>query len=230
MKPAHPQDRRFPGSGPSRTTGSQVPGPQPLPGHVARRDVAAVTLAGSVPGAYLPSMVRLVRAGAADAEGLAGVLASAYRDDPVWSWLIPRDRKWRLRLLFRGHLGQQIPHGRVWTDDGRRVACVWAEPVPGSCRRSTCCGTRGRWCARAEGSCRGSGHGCSLWNGGIRGCHRTGTSSSWGACRGPRHGTGNGGARRAPGAGGHRRASGVPGVGQRKEPGVLRASGVRARA
>ncbi|MEY6569699.1 GNAT family N-acetyltransferase, partial [Streptomyces sp. PGLac3x] len=73
-------------------------------------------------------MGRLVQARAADGEGLAGVLASAYRDDPVWAWLKPRDREWRLRMLFRGHLAQQIPCGRVWTDDGRRVVCVWAEP------------------------------------------------------------------------------------------------------
>ncbi|MGA4858886.1 GNAT family N-acetyltransferase [Streptomyces koyangensis] len=73
-------------------------------------------------------MGRLVQARAADVEVLAGVLASAYRDDPVWAWLMPRDREWRLRLLFRGHLAQQIPYGRVWTDEGRRVVCVWAEP------------------------------------------------------------------------------------------------------
>ncbi|MFC8537342.1 GNAT family N-acetyltransferase [Streptomyces sp. NPDC057249] len=69
-----------------------------------------------------------VRATASDVPALAGVLASAYAEDPVWSWLMPRDRDRRLRLLFTAHLAQQIPAGRVWTDADRTVAAVWAEP------------------------------------------------------------------------------------------------------
>ncbi|WP_330238654.1 GNAT family N-acetyltransferase [Streptomyces sp. NBC_00525] len=69
-----------------------------------------------------------VRATASDAPALAGVLASAYAEDPVWSWLMPHDRDRRLRLLFTAHLAQQIPAGRVWTDRDRTVAAVWAEP------------------------------------------------------------------------------------------------------
>ncbi|MYW08832.1 GNAT family N-acetyltransferase [Streptomyces sp. SID2563] len=70
----------------------------------------------------------IVRATASDVPALAGVLASAYAEDPVWSWLIPRDRDRRLRLLFTAHLAQQVPAGRVWTDSDRTVAAVWAEP------------------------------------------------------------------------------------------------------
>ncbi|MGW1123807.1 MULTISPECIES: GNAT family N-acetyltransferase [unclassified Streptomyces] len=70
----------------------------------------------------------IVRATASDVPALAGVLASAYAEDPVWSWLMPRDRDRRLRLLFTAHLAQQVPAGRVWTDGDRTVAAVWAEP------------------------------------------------------------------------------------------------------
>ncbi|MFE7573767.1 GNAT family N-acetyltransferase [Streptomyces sp. NPDC057521] len=70
----------------------------------------------------------IVRATASDVPALAGVLASAYAEDPVWSWLMPRDRDRRLRLLFTAHLAQQVPAGRVWTDRDRTVAAVWAEP------------------------------------------------------------------------------------------------------
>ncbi|MEW1888061.1 GNAT family N-acetyltransferase [Streptomyces sp. NPDC085659] len=70
----------------------------------------------------------IVRATASDVPALAGVLASAYAEDPVWSWLMPRDRDRRLRLLFTAHLAQQVPAGRVWTDGERTVAAVWAEP------------------------------------------------------------------------------------------------------
>ncbi|WP_330311908.1 GNAT family N-acetyltransferase [Streptomyces sp. NBC_00523] len=70
----------------------------------------------------------IVRATASDVPALAGVLASAYAEDPVWSWLMPRDRDRRLRLLFAAHLAQQVPAGRVWTDGERTVAAVWAEP------------------------------------------------------------------------------------------------------
>ncbi|MEV5601942.1 GNAT family N-acetyltransferase [Streptomyces sp. NPDC052299] len=70
----------------------------------------------------------IVRATASDVPALADVLASAYAEDPVWSWLMPRDRDRRLRLLFTAHLAQQVPAGRVWTDRDRTVAAVWAEP------------------------------------------------------------------------------------------------------
>ncbi|TXS02734.1 N-acetyltransferase [Streptomyces sp. col6] len=70
----------------------------------------------------------IVHATPSDVPALAGVLASAYAEDPVWSWLMPHDRDRRLRLLFTAHLAQQVPAGRVWTDEARTVAAVWAEP------------------------------------------------------------------------------------------------------
>lgn len=73
-------------------------------------------------------MTAIVRATASDVPVLAAVLASAYAEDPVWSWLMPHDRDRRLRLLFTAHLAQQVPAGRVWTDRDRTVAAVWAEP------------------------------------------------------------------------------------------------------
>lgn len=73
-------------------------------------------------------MTDIVRATASDVPALAAVLASAYAEDPVWSWLMPHDRDRRLRLLFTAHLAQQVPAGRVWTDADRTVAAVWAEP------------------------------------------------------------------------------------------------------
>ncbi|MFC7467912.1 GNAT family N-acetyltransferase [Actinomadura keratinilytica] len=111
-----------------------------------------------------------MQARAADVEVLAGVLASAYRDDPVWAWLMPRDREWRLRLLFRGHLAQQIPYGRVWTDDGWRVVCVWAEPGAWKLPTAYLLRNAGTLVRAGGGSCLGSGRGCSLWSGGIRRC------------------------------------------------------------
>ncbi|WP_405752045.1 GNAT family N-acetyltransferase [Streptomyces sp. NBC_00012] len=73
-------------------------------------------------------MADIVRATATDVPALAAVLASAYAEDPVWSWLMPHNRDRRLRLLFTAHLAQQVPAGRVWTDPDRTVAAVWAEP------------------------------------------------------------------------------------------------------
>ncbi|MDG4857552.1 GNAT family N-acetyltransferase [Streptomyces sp. T-3] len=73
-------------------------------------------------------MADIVRATPADVHALAAALTSAYDSDPVWDWLLPRDRDRRLNLLFTGHLSQQVALGRVWTDIDRTVAAVWCPP------------------------------------------------------------------------------------------------------
>ncbi|WP_415950532.1 GNAT family N-acetyltransferase [Streptomyces sp. KLOTTS4A1] len=73
-------------------------------------------------------MADIVRAARADVHALADVLADAYEDDPVWEWLVPRERVTRLRVLFRDLLAMQAGRGRVWTDIDRTVAAVWCPP------------------------------------------------------------------------------------------------------
>ncbi len=73
-------------------------------------------------------MSDIVRATRADVHALAETLTSAYEDDPVWNWLLPRERDRRIRGLLRAHLAQQVDLGRVWSDIDRSVAVVWCPP------------------------------------------------------------------------------------------------------
>ncbi|MBC9712602.1 GNAT family N-acetyltransferase [Streptomyces sp. TRM66268-LWL] len=73
-------------------------------------------------------MADIVRATRADVYALADVLADAYEDDPIWEWLVPRERVPRLRRFFRDVLAMQADRGRLWTDIDRTVAAVWCPP------------------------------------------------------------------------------------------------------
>jgi GNAT superfamily N-acetyltransferase len=62
--------------------------------------------------------VDLRHAGATDARALASVLADAFYEDPMLSWLMPNDRTRRAQL--RRYFGIELrhytlPRGRVWT-------------------------------------------------------------------------------------------------------------------
>lgn len=60
-----------------------------------------------------------VRTAAADAvPRMAAVLADAFIDDPMFTWMLPGGwrRQARLRTMFAAELEQYVlPHGRVWT-------------------------------------------------------------------------------------------------------------------
>ena len=73
-----------------------------------------------------PPAVR--RATAADAPALAHVLARAFRDDPVMTWVCPsaRRREEHGRRFFGARLRQLLPHDEVWTTDARDGAALWA--------------------------------------------------------------------------------------------------------
>jgi GNAT superfamily N-acetyltransferase len=66
----------------------------------------------------IESTVRV--AGAADVPRLAGTLAAAFEDDPVWSWLLPdaRRRPERLRRYFALELQTVgLARGRIWMSE-----------------------------------------------------------------------------------------------------------------
>lgn len=66
-----------------------------------------------------------------DEDALAEVLASAFFDDPIWSWIVPDEgtRQRRLSGLFRAVVGASLARGdTVLTTDVRAGAAVWREP------------------------------------------------------------------------------------------------------
>ena len=67
----------------------------------------------------------------ADVRHLQAVLAEAFLDDPVFSWLMPKDGKRlaQLRRYFGLDLGHYaLPHGRVWTTDDLTGAALTLPP------------------------------------------------------------------------------------------------------
>jgi ribosomal protein S18 acetylase RimI-like enzyme len=70
------------------------------------------------------------RAEPGDHDRLATTLASAFADDPAWSWLLPMaDREQRQRLFFETDLRHLVPARReVWTTGDGTAAAVWAPP------------------------------------------------------------------------------------------------------
>jgi ribosomal protein S18 acetylase RimI-like enzyme len=68
---------------------------------------------------------------AADADRLAVALADAFSEDPVWSWLLPRERTRRRRLtLFFGQELRDVvlPRGTAWTADSLQGGCLALPP------------------------------------------------------------------------------------------------------
>jgi RimJ/RimL family protein N-acetyltransferase len=73
----------------------------------------------------------LCRAAAADVGPLAQVLADAFYEDPIWSWLMPADdtRLESLRRLFAIQLKiQGLARGSVWTTAERSGAVIATPP------------------------------------------------------------------------------------------------------
>lgn len=70
------------------------------------------------------------RATRAELPSLARVLARAFSDDPVTSWLLPDERTRELRSqgLFRAALETHVRDDSVYTTPDRRGAAIWAPP------------------------------------------------------------------------------------------------------
>lgn len=67
---------------------------------------------------------------AADAKPIAAMLARAFHDDPVFSWLMPDERRRAKRLpqLFEMFFHADGPSGLRLTTDGAEAATLWRAP------------------------------------------------------------------------------------------------------
>ena len=71
------------------------------------------------------------RAEPTDHERVAQTLATAFAEDPGWSFLLPdeRDRERRERLFFDSALRHLVPVRReVWVSEDGSAAAIWAPP------------------------------------------------------------------------------------------------------
>jgi GNAT superfamily N-acetyltransferase len=71
------------------------------------------------------------KASSVDTEGLSAALARAFFDDPVMSWLLPRDarRARGLPVVFEMELTNvHLPHGEVYTTAQLSGGALWAPP------------------------------------------------------------------------------------------------------
>ncbi|HEV7937167.1 MAG TPA: GNAT family N-acetyltransferase [Solirubrobacteraceae bacterium] len=81
--------------------------------------------------AHPPGDLGMRPAAVEDVARLKTVLAEAFYDDPVFSWLMPEDSKRHahLRRYFGIDLGHfALPHGRVWTTDDLMGAALTLPP------------------------------------------------------------------------------------------------------
>ncbi len=70
-------------------------------------------------------------AGPADLGRLAGTLAAAFGDDPLFSYLLPpgvRSRDRRVRRVFEVDGARSLAHGGLWTTADGDGAAVWFPP------------------------------------------------------------------------------------------------------
>jgi len=67
---------------------------------------------------------------AEDADAVTGVLARAFQDDPVISWLFPDEeaRRTKSGRFFRLRFKQFLPQGEVYTTADHAGAAIWAVP------------------------------------------------------------------------------------------------------
>jgi ribosomal protein S18 acetylase RimI-like enzyme len=71
----------------------------------------------------------VVRAGSGDEKAIARVLASAFLEDPVWSWLIPRSQPMRrLELLFGAVVRHSVVAGHAYMTEDRNAVALWSPP------------------------------------------------------------------------------------------------------
>jgi len=78
----------------------------------------------------LPNLDAVWHAVRADLDPLAGVLADAFADDPMMSWIYPDPgtRPAHLPAFMRATLDIGFPHGHVYTSGANRSAAIWAPP------------------------------------------------------------------------------------------------------
>jgi ribosomal protein S18 acetylase RimI-like enzyme len=71
-----------------------------------------------------------VRIAASEDEAcLARTLARAFEDDPLFLWLLPRDRRARLEVLFRATLRHvYLKRANAWTSEDALGAALWMPP------------------------------------------------------------------------------------------------------
>jgi GNAT superfamily N-acetyltransferase len=81
-------------------------------------------------GAPRPAPPTVRAATSADRGALAGVLARAFWDDPVWRWLFPDEgtSTRRLELTFRAYLLDTLRVGTVFTTPDLDGAALWKPP------------------------------------------------------------------------------------------------------
>jgi GNAT superfamily N-acetyltransferase len=77
-----------------------------------------------------PSAPEVRPATNADRLALSAVLARAFIDDPVWTWIFPDSSSSlrRLELTFRGYLSDTMRQGTVFTTPGLEGAALWKPP------------------------------------------------------------------------------------------------------
>ncbi len=79
---------------------------------------------------YRPASVRARIATTADLGAVAGTMAAAFYDDPVWGWAFP-DSERRLeqhRVLWRFALESALGYGGVWLTAECASASLWIPP------------------------------------------------------------------------------------------------------
>jgi GNAT superfamily N-acetyltransferase len=77
---------------------------------------------------------RVREAGPDDVCPLALMLRRAFHDDPIYRWLVPRERQWERngQHLFACYLRQSAASGTVLTTPEREGAALWVRPsAPG---------------------------------------------------------------------------------------------------
>ncbi|HVN50507.1 MAG TPA: GNAT family N-acetyltransferase [Acidimicrobiales bacterium] len=82
------------------------------------------------PGAGGPPAPTVKLATPAERDHLSEVLARAFLDDPVWTWLFPdpATSEKRLRLTFRAYLKDAMNVGSVFTTPDLQGAALWKPP------------------------------------------------------------------------------------------------------
>jgi len=67
---------------------------------------------------------------ARDLPGMARSIARAFRDDPVWTHLVPPSEHWERRAtrFFAADARHRLRHGAVYTSSGHEGGALWARP------------------------------------------------------------------------------------------------------
>lgn len=71
----------------------------------------------------------VVRAERDDRAAIAAILAAAFADDPVWSWMIPESRRGRRLAALFGVLAEHaLIAGHAYLTADRRAVALWSPP------------------------------------------------------------------------------------------------------